>query len=123
MYEHRTHPLLPRRLFLRRLLRSAGLMVMLLGLALGVGVLGYHVLAGFGWVDSILNASMILSGMGPVGDLPTGGAKLFASAYALFSGVFFLGAAGIVGAPVLHRFLHRFHLEESAETQPRRHKS
>ena len=122
MYEHRSHPLLPRRVFLRRLLKSVGLMALLIGVALGIGVVGYHELAGLGWLDSVLNASMILSGMGPVSDLRTGGAKLFASAYALFSGVVFLSAAGIVGAPLLHRFLHRFHLEHAEGTQGR-HKS
>jgi hypothetical protein len=122
VYEHRSHPLLPRRVFLRRLSKSVGLMALLIGVALGIGVVGYHALAGLGWIDSVLNASMILSGMGPVGDLRTDGAKLFASAYALFSGVVFLSAFGIVGAPILHRFLHRFHLEHAERTESR-HKS
>ena len=83
-----------------------------IGASLFLGILGYHLICGFGWVDSLLNASMILSGMGPVGDLKTDGAKIFASAYALFSGVVFISATGILLSPVFHRVLHRFHIEE-----------
>ena len=81
--------------------------------ALGLGVIGYHVVAKLGWIDALLNASMILTGMGPVAILDTDAAKLFASAYALFSGVVFLTVTGIVLGPVVHRVLHRFHLEDS----------
>jgi hypothetical protein len=83
----------------------------LIAISLGVGVLGYHLTAGLDWVDALLNASMILTGMGPVSPLPNTGAKLFASAYALFSGVIFIASAGVAVGPVAHRFLHRFHLE------------
>ena len=76
-----------------------------IALALSIGVLGYHHLAGFTWVDSILNASMILGGMGPVGELQNDGAKLFASAYAIFSGLVFISVMGIVLAPAAHRLL------------------
>jgi hypothetical protein len=79
--------------------------------ALLIGVLGYHFTAGLSWVDSLLNAAMILAGMGPVDPLYTPGAKIFASAYALFSGVVFLVIAGVMFAPLFHRFLHYFHLE------------
>ena len=79
--------------------------------ALAAGVLGYHAIGHLGWIDAILNASMILTGMGPVDPMKTAAAKLFASAYALFSGVVFLSAVGIVLAPVFHRILHKFHLE------------
>lgn len=86
--------------------------------ALGIGVLGYHYLAGFSWVDSLLNASMILGGMGPVGDLPTDASKIFASFYALFSGVVFISVMGLVLAPAAHRALHHFHLDEEDLAPP-----
>ncbi|MBC8002749.1 MAG: hypothetical protein H7X97_09185 [Opitutaceae bacterium] len=93
-------------------LQAFGLSTGLLGFSLGLGVLGYHFLAGFNWMDSLLNAAMILAGMGPVGTLNTDAAKLFASAYALFSGVVFITATGIMLAPIFHLVLHRFHIEE-----------
>ena len=93
--------------------RTLGAASLLLIIALGLGVIGYHVVAKLGWIDALLNASMILTGMGPVAILATDAAKLFASAYALFSGVVFLTVTGIVLGPVVHRVLHRFHLEDS----------
>ena len=74
--------------------------------ALAIGVVGYHTIAGFGWIDSLLNASMILSAMGPVDHLSSDAAKVFASCYALFSGIVFITSISIVGAPVLHRVRH-----------------
>ena len=103
-----------RRPFYHRFLLALGLSASLIGFALSVGVLGYHFIAGFSWVDSLLNGAMILSGMGPVGALNSDAAKVFASAYALFSGVVFITATGILLAPMFHRVLHRFHLEERA---------
>jgi hypothetical protein len=91
---------------------SAVLMV-----GLGIGVLGYHRIAHLDWVDALLNASMILTGMGPVAVLTTDASKVFASAYALFSGIVFLTATGIVLGPVVHRVLHRFHLEDDEGDQ------
>lgn len=111
MYEHRSQPLLPFDLFMRRVFNHALLGVALLAASLGIGILGYHFIEGLSWIDSILNASMILGGMGPVNELHTVAGKLFASFYALFSGSVFLVVAGIVIAPVAHRFLHRLHLE------------
>ena len=111
MYEHRRQPILPRRDFARRVGRSAALSTALIAASLSVGVFGYHVTADLGWIDSLLNASMILTGMGPVAPLHTDSAKIFASIYALFSGVVFIASAGMVVAPVAHRFLHRFHIE------------
>jgi hypothetical protein len=84
----------------------------LIGVSLGLGVLGYHFIAHLAWIDALLNASMILTGMGPVNPLGTTAAKLFASAYALFSGLILISASGIVLTPIFHRVLHRFHLEE-----------
>lgn len=78
---------------------------------LSIGVLGYHGLAHLSWIDSLLNASMILAGMGPVDPLPTSAAKLFASFYALFSGLAFIGIVSVLLAPFVHRLLHRFHAE------------
>jgi len=83
--------------------------------SLGIGIVGYHLTEGLGWLDSLLNASMILSGMGPVSDLHHNPAKWFASFYALFSGVAFITTVGVIFAPVVHRFLHRFHLEMDAK--------
>ena len=94
--------------FLRALLVSGGL----IGISLCVGVFGYHIVAGFTWVDSLLNATMILTGMGPVGALSSDAAKIFASGYALFSGVVFITATGILLSPMFHRVLHRFHIEK-----------
>jgi hypothetical protein len=103
----------PRRLqFYHRFLRALGLSSALIGFSLVIGILGYHGFAGFNWVDSLLNATMILTGMGPVGALPSDTAKLFASAYALFSGLVFITATGILLAPIFHSVLHRFHIEE-----------
>jgi len=82
------------------------------GVSLGSGVLGYHYIAGMNWIDSVLNASMILGGMGPVDPLKTEAAKLFASAYALFSGLVAITVMGMVLAPLAHRALHLFHLDE-----------
>ena len=111
MFERKDQALLPQRAFLRRLARFASLAVAILGLSLLIGILGYHYLEGLGWIDSTLNAAMILGGMGPVNELRTDTGKLFAAFYALFSGVIFLVVAGVLLAPVAHRFLHRFHLD------------
>ncbi|MCC6847556.1 MAG: hypothetical protein IT294_03575 [Deltaproteobacteria bacterium] len=110
---HRPLPSLRERL--PRIARHGGVGGALLGGALAIGVVGYHLIAGLGWIDALLNASMILSGMGPVDPLPTDAAKIFASAYAIFSGVAFITAVGIVMAPAVKHFLHRFHLEVASE--------
>jgi hypothetical protein len=101
--------------FARRVAQNAALGAGLIVVSLGIGVVGYHVSAGLGWVDALLNASMILTGMGPVAELTTDGAKIFASFYALFSGVAFLTIVAVLMAPLVHRFLHRFHLELADE--------
>ena len=110
MYEHRREPLLDRSRFLRRVARHGFVSFLLVGASLLLGTVGYHVAAGLGWLDAFLNASMILTGMGPVSDLTTPAAKLFAACFALYSGVVFLVAATVLLAPVLHRLLHRLHL-------------
>ncbi len=110
MYEHHREPLLPRARYLRRLGGHVLAALALLTFALGIGVLGYRGTEGMPWIDALLNASMILGGMGPVDLIRTMPGKLFASFYALFSGVVFLIVAGIALTPVAHRLLHRFHL-------------
>jgi hypothetical protein len=117
MFEHRSQPLLPRAAFFRRLVRHAGFGLGIVFGSLGLGILGYHGFEGLSWVDSLLNASMILGGMGPVGELHTTAGKLFASFYALYSGVVFLVAAGTIFAPAIHRFLHRFNLERGSGSE------
>ena len=111
MFEHRSEPLLPRRKFLHRLARSLAAGLALIVFSLGVGMVGYHSLAGLSWIDAFLDSAMILSGMGPVSPLPGSAAKLFAGGYALYSGIALISTAGIIFAPVIHRSLHKFHLD------------
>lgn len=116
LYEHRNQPMLSQGQFLRRFLihviAASGVVVG----SLLLGVIGYHFLEGLSWIDSLLNASMILGGMGPVNQLHSPAGKLFASAYALFSGMIFLVISGLLFAPLFHRFLHHFHLEAEEAT-------
>ena len=109
--EAKTQPMLPPRAFARRLVRFGLLAAIIIGASLALGVVGYHYLDDLPWIDALLNASMILGGMGPVSIPVTVGGKLFSSFYALFSGIIFLVAVGVLLAPILHRFMHRFHLE------------
>lgn len=112
MFESKNQELVSRSRFLRRMVLSLALSGALITLGLVVGTLGYHHFARLDWMDAFLNASMILTGMGPVGVLTTTGAKLFASLFALFSGLVFISAVTIIVAPVLHRLLHKFHLDD-----------
>ena len=114
-FEHRTEPILPRRLFVYRMLRHLGFAVGVGAVSLGVGVVGYRGFENLPWVDALLNASMILGGMGPVTELHTTAGKVFASLYSLFSGILFLVVAGIIVAPFVHRLMHRMHLEEEQQ--------
>jgi hypothetical protein len=119
MFEHRRQRLVPRNVFYARLARSAAVALLIVAASLAVGMAGYHFLEKLSWLDSFTNASMILSGMGPLAPLQTNAGKLFAGCYALFSGLAFVTSIGVVFAPVYHRFLHRFHLEAMAEDQER----
>lgn len=112
MYENHHEDLLPRPQFLKRVLAHFLLSSLGISVALGIGVVGYHSIAGLPWIDALLNASMILGGMGPMDPLRTPGAKLFASAYALFSGLLFIGMAGLLLAPFAHRLMHHLHIED-----------
>ena len=112
--------MLPRRRFYGRMARSAGAAGAVVLGSLAIGVLGYHHFEHLSWLDSLLNASMILSSMGPVNPIQTDAGKLFASFYALFSGVAFITVIGVLFAPVAHRLLHRFHLQFVEEDEARR---
>jgi len=111
MYEDRHEPLLPHRRFLGRLASHVAAAAAIVCATLWLGMAGYHWLEGLSWLDAYLNAAMILGGMGPVAALHTESGKLFAGGYALFAGIVFLVAAGVVFAPVVHRGMHHFHLE------------
>lgn len=113
MYEHKSEPLLPFGRFARRLLGHFVVALAAISGSLGIGVVGYHFLDKLSWLDSLLNASMILGGMGPVDAIRTPAGKLFASFYALFSGVVFLVIVGILIVPIGHRLLHSLHLEKT----------
>jgi hypothetical protein len=112
MYEHRKQPLAKKSVFAKRLALNGLIGLFLLFFSLGIGMIGYHFLENLSWIDSLLNASMILGGMGPVNPLQTNAGKIFASFYALYSGVVLLASVGILATPIFHRFLHHFHLAE-----------
>jgi hypothetical protein len=109
--ERKEHPLLPRHLFLRRALWYSTFSFFILVFSLGIGMIGYHHFARLGWVDSFLNASMILTGMGPINAMENEASKIFAGCYALFSGIAFLSMVAVLFAPILHRAFHIFHIE------------
>lgn len=111
-FERRHDQLAPVSVYVQRIIGSLAIAFGLMAIALSIGIAGYHFVAGFNWVDSLLEASMILGGMGPVRELPSDTAKIFASIYALFSGVIFIALMGIILAPLAHRVLHKFHVDE-----------
>ena len=115
-YEHISQPVARMPLFLRRQLRSIGIGLIFIAVALFAGMLGYHQLVGLSWIDSYENAAMILSGMGPLSSPASVAGKIFAGSYALFSGIAVLAIAGVIAAPLVHRFLHRLHADS-----PERH--
>jgi hypothetical protein len=115
MYEGKHHPLAPRPVFVRRLARNFLIAQSIVLVSLGVGMAGYWTFEGMGAADAFVNASMILSGMGPMGELKSAGGKVFAGCYALYSGLVLILITGIILAPVVHRFLHRFHMQMSAK--------
>ncbi len=111
MFEPRHVPLLSPSRFARRLVAFAALAFAIVAGSLTLGTAGYHRFAGLAWIDALLNAAMILAGMGPVSPMETTPAKLFATAYALFSGVAFVTTVAVLFAPVVHRFFHHLHLD------------
>ena len=113
MYESKHQPLAPRHVFRSRLLRNILRAFAIIIVSLAIGMFGYHHFEHMPWVDAFENASMILSGMGPVKDLQTESGKIFAGLYALFSGIIFLVAIAVVMIPIFHRFFHKFHIEDS----------
>ncbi len=115
MFERYHEPLLARKKFYRRLLFSTFLGVLAIAVAQFIGMLGYHFTEHMSWVDSFVNAAMILSGMGPVTSLHTTAGKLFAGFYALFSGLSFILVIGLIFTPLVHRFFHTLHLPSDKE--------
>ncbi len=115
MYEHRKQPLASAATFYQRILKNILVALFIMLICLLIGVLGYHYTAGIPWLDSLHNASMILSGMGPVVVITTEGGKWFSSAYALFSGIIFITNVGVILAPAIHRIFHRLHVDENNE--------
>lgn len=111
MFEHNKARLASKEQFRSRLMKFTFISAVIFIFSLSIGILGYHFIAGLRWVDSFLNASMILGGMGPVDLLASDPAKIFAGCYSLFSGVAFLSSMAIFLTPILHRFLHKFHLD------------
>lgn len=112
MYESKDERLAPLPVFYGRVFRNLIVASAILTVCLVIGILGYHYTDGISWIDSLHNASMILSGMGPVVEIKSTGGKLFSSFYALFSGVAFITNIGIILAPAAHRLFHSLHLEE-----------
>src|SRR5512141_2323977 len=124
MYEHSHEPLATRQVFVRRLTLNGLIGFLLLMFSLAMGIAGYHFLEGLSWIDALLNASMILGGMGPVSPIHTNIGKVFASFYALYSGVVLLASVGVLATPIFHRFLHYFHLaDEEAEAEDEKNAS
>lgn len=113
MYELRKEKLLPGPRFARRVLLHLAVALLAVLFALALGIAGYHYVGQLPWIDALLNAAMILGGMGPVDPLTTTAAKVFASAYALFSGLLFICVLGMLLIPFAHRLMHRLHIEDS----------
>ena len=118
MFEHHKKELISRKEFIARQIKYLGFSTIILGFSIGIGTAGYHIYGKLTWIDSFLNASMILTGMGPVDHIDMNSGKLFAAFYALFSGVAFLTFVGVLFAPIYHRFLHRFHLNLDDDNKP-----
>jgi hypothetical protein len=114
-FERRGHPVASRPKFLARMLIAVGLWLLLTGCGLAFGIAGYAYFEGMSFVDAFVNAAMILSGMGPMGELKTNSGKVFAGLYAIFSGLIIIIATGFVLAPIFHRVLHRFHVETTKD--------
>jgi hypothetical protein len=119
VFEHRSEPLLPLPAFRRRIIRHAAYAVCLLLGSLALGTFGYWYFGGLAPIDALLNAAMLLGGMGPVGEIPYTSGKLFATFFALYAGLAFLGIATLLVTPIFHRVVHKFHLEEQHRREGR----
>jgi hypothetical protein len=117
MFEHKSQPLLGRAEFYRRMVRSFGFAMAIVAFSLTLGTVGYHLFGNLVWIDALLNAAMILTGMGPVDPMKSVGGKLFSAFYALYSGIAFLTMMAVVGSPLVHRFMHKFHLEDDTDQE------
>ena len=115
MYENKSQPLASLKVFYRRLWKNFFYVCFFIGVCLGIGIMGYHYTANIPWLDAFHNASMILSGMGPVVEIKTNIGKWFSSFYAIFSGVAFISSITVLMAPAVHRFFHKLHLEQDDE--------
>ena len=113
IYEPFSGRVISRQAFVARLLGHLAVVAAIVGVSLLAGMIGYVLLAGMSWVDAFMNASMLLGGMGPVGDLPNDASKIFAGIYALYAGLVFIIPAGVIVTPVAHRILHRLHADEN----------
>jgi hypothetical protein len=111
MYENKHQPLAPVRVYRKRMFKSVFTGLVIIAVSLMIGVIGYHYTANAGWLDSLHNSSMILSGMGPVIDVKPSIGKWFSSFYALFCGIVFITNIGIILAPAVHRFFHKLHVD------------
>ena len=115
MFEQRNAKLLPQPEFIRRMGWSIAAGGVLIAFSLSIGMCGYHWLCGLAWIDAFLDAAMILSGMGPMSPLTTTTCKLFAGCYAIYCGIALIATTGVILAPVIHRALHKFHLEDESQ--------
>jgi hypothetical protein len=116
-YEHKRKPLLPARKFYKRIFNNFLIALMIISISLSIGIAGYMLYADLPFVDALLNASMILGGMGPVDAMHDNAAKYFASFYSLFSGISFLSTVALLLAPAIHRAMHKFHLETESDEE------
>lgn len=119
IFERRNHPLISLKAFIQRMMFWIVVTVFAFIVSLGIGIVGYHYFEQMAWIDALLNASMILGGMGPVDPLYTDEGKIFASFYAIYSGVFLIFCGGILLAPIFHRVLHHFHADEHTDKEPK----
>ena len=115
MFENKNDPVAPKNVFITRVFLSFLSSLLVVAVSLGIGTCGYYFFGELAWIDALLNASMILAGMGPVDPMNSVGGKLFATFYCLFSGIVFLTLMAIILAPIYHRFLHNFHFVDADE--------
>jgi hypothetical protein len=111
LFEHHKQPLVSKKVFAQRVARSCAAAGLLLAISIGMGAAVYHGVEGFSWVDAFMNAVMIMTGLGLTNTLHTDTAKIFTTLYAILTALVFYIVLAIIFAPIIHRFLHAFHLE------------